>query len=251
MEPKMANDDESKSEPGQPLFGGVAPDRYVGASDAVRFVLDGTGRFATTDAEFEKFYGSAIQIGDEFEADRVLPSKPVQDAIRAALDGLTPERRLVLFPRADDRESVWIFEAIPFEAPQLADGKGVAGIFGRCDVPAGRTSLDEMLFSVTLAERLARERLGTAKAVVATIRHEISNALTTIIGNAELILRKSPSADAATSERILEIVSQGRRIQLVIERLDALTDVRTTKHYGGYEMLDLEIHPDADSPDDE
>ncbi len=251
MEPQMGKEDESRSEPDRTLFGGNAPERYFEASGSLRFVLDGNACFARADGEFEKFYGSPIRPGDEFEPDRVLPSKPIRAAIQLALDGTTPERRLVLFPRAEDRESVWIFEALPFDAPQLAEGKGVVGIFARCEVSSGRSSLDEMLFSVTLAERLARERLGTAKAVVATIRHEISNALTTIIGNAELILRKSPSSDESSLARIQEIVTQGRRIQLVIEKLDSLTDVRTTKHYGGYEMLDLELQAETDEQGDD
>ena len=251
MEPQMANENEPRSEPDRNLFGGIAPERYVEAPGSLRFVLDGNTRFASADPEFEKFYGAPTRPGDAFDPERVLRSRPVLDAIQLALDGTIPERRLVLFPRAEDRESVWIFEAFPFEASQLAEGKGVIGIFARCEVSSGRSSLDEMLFSVTLAERLARERLGTAKAVVATIRHEISNALTTIIGNAELILRKSPSSDESRSARIQEIVTQGRRIQLVIEKLDALTDVRTTKHYGGYEMLDLELQSESDEPGNE
>lgn len=242
----MANDVESAPGSSRELFGGTAPDRYLGAAEAVRFVLDGAGRFALADPEFESYYGATIARGDAFDSNQILPSRPVQTAIEAALQNQNPERRLVLFPKAIDRDSVWIFEAIPFEAPQLADGMGVAGVFVRCDEPSGRTSLDEMLFSVTLAERLARERLGTAKAVVATIRHEISNALTTIIGNAELMLRKTPVTEVATTERMHEILSQGRRIQLVIEKLDALTDVRTKKHYGGYELLELELNVDAD-----
>ncbi len=246
----MVDEHDSSAEAVGTLFGGIAPDRFADAADAVRFVLDGNGNFAMFDPGLEALYGGPIRPGDAFDAKSLLPSGRVATAVGAALDGRTPERRLVLFPRAVERESVWIFEAIPFEAPQLADGKGVVGIFVRCDVKSDRTSLDEMLFSVTLAERLARERLGTAKAVVATIRHEISNALTTIIGNAELILRKAPSTDAGTSDRIQEIVSQGRRIQLVIEKLDALTDVRTTKHYGGYEMIDLELGGEADPQDD-
>jgi len=249
----MANDVESTPDSGEKFFGGVAPDLYLQAQDALRFVLDGSGAFACSDTEFEDFYGKAIVRGDRFESDRVLPSSPVQAAIDSALSGQTLERRLVLFPKATDRDSVWIFEAIPFDAPELAEGKGIAGVFLRVDMPAGRRSLDEMLFSVTLAERLALERLGTAKAVVATIRHEISNALTTIIGNAELMLRKSAAEDKATRDRILDIVGQGHRIQQVIEKLDSLTDVRTTRHYGGYELLELdlelttELDPDPDS----
>lgn len=246
----MANNEESKADSGRSLYGGSVPDRYVDATDAIRFVLNGKGEFAQADSDFEAFYGVAVHAGDVFDSDRIMPSRPVDEAVRSALAGVIPERRLVLFPQAEDRDSVWIFEAFPFEAPELAEGKGVAGIFARCDVSSGRTSLDDMLFSVTLAERLARERLGTAKAVVATIRHEISNALTTIIGNAELILRKSPNPEAGTSDRIHEIISQGRRIQLVIERLDALTDIRTTKHYGGYEMLDLDLQPETGPEDD-
>jgi signal transduction histidine kinase len=90
-----------------------------------------------------------------------------------------------------------------------------------------------------LAERLERERLETAQAVAVTMRHEINNALTSLIGNAEMILRRTESLDAPTVSRIEEIVRQGRRIQAVLDRLEALTEVRTTTYYGGVQMIEL------------
>ena len=108
----------------------------------------------------------------------------------------------------------------------MADDKGSM----RSDPPDGADAL---------AERLERERLETAQAVAVTMRHEINNALTSLIGNAELILRRTESLDAPTVSRVEEIVRQGRRIQAVLDRLEALTEVRTTTYYGGVQMIEL------------
>jgi signal transduction histidine kinase len=88
-----------------------------------------------------------------------------------------------------------------------------------------------------------RARRDTARAVGVTVRHEINNALTSIIGNAELILRGAEGLDPILASRIEDILRQGRRIQSVLDRLEALTEVRTTTYRGGVEMVDIGEDP--------
>jgi signal transduction histidine kinase len=95
-----------------------------------------------------------------------------------------------------------------------------------------------------LAERLERERLDTTRAVVVTMRHEINNALTSLIGNAELILRHADELDETLVARMREIVAQGRRIETVLDRFDELSEIRTTTYYGGVQMIELGEAPD-------
>jgi len=99
-----------------------------------------------------------------------------------------------------------------------------------------------------LAERLERERLETTRAVVVTMRHEINNALTSLIGNAELILRRVDELDPQTITRVREIAHQGRRIQTVLDRLEKLTEIRTTTYYGGVQMIELGEEDDNTMP---
>ena len=101
-----------------------------------------------------------------------------------------------------------------------------------------------------LAERLERERLETTRAVVVTMRHEINNALTSLIGNAELILRHADDLDEQLVVRVREIVQQGRRIETVLDRFDELNEIRTTTYYGGLQMIELG-EPDPKPADDE
>jgi len=99
-----------------------------------------------------------------------------------------------------------------------------------------------------LAERLERERLKTTRAVVVTMRHEINNALTSLIGNAELILRAASELDEQLVARVREIMKQGRRIETVLDRFEELSEIRTTTYYGGVQMI--ELGQAADDTDD-
>ena len=102
-----------------------------------------------------------------------------------------------------------------------------------------------------LAERLERVRLETTRAVVVTMRHEINNALTSLIGNAELILRHGGELDDQLLARVREIVQQGRRIEAVLDRFEELSEIRTTTYYGGVQMIELgEAADPPDEPDE-
>jgi signal transduction histidine kinase len=103
----------------------------------------------------------------------------------------------------------------------------------------GSTHSDPLPAGDPLSERLERERLETTQAVAVTMRHEINNALTSLIGNADLILRRTDLLDPLVVSRVEEIARQGRRIQAVLDRLEALTEVRTTTYYGGVQMIEL------------
>lgn len=222
------------------LFGAPAPEEFSAAREAIRFVLDGLACFARVDGSLRDVYGAEPLAGEPFDASRLVPAHGVRAALAIALEGRKPERRFVLFPTSAEREAVWALDAWPVSSLQLAHGKGVAVALTRCDPDTGRESLDEMLFDVTLAERLARERLGTSRAVIATLRHEVSNALTTIIGNSELILRRSAEVESSLVQRIQEIHAQGRRIQDVIDRFQSLKDVSMIMRYGDYELVELD-----------
>lgn len=218
---------------------GSLPTRAIDA-DAILFVVDGIGRYGYFDAELAALVGDGDtpSPGAPFHAEIFIPHNRVARSIAEGLDGRIPEPCLVI-PRGSDRQGViWQLESFPMKAAGLATGRGVACLLTRSGQQKDG-KVDPMLAGEALSQRLERERLETTQAVAVTMRHEINNALTSLIGNAELILRRTETLDPLVISRVEEIARQGRRIQAVLDRLEALTEIRTTTYYGGVQMIEL------------
>ena len=93
-------------------------------------------------------------------------------------------------------------------------------------------------------ERLVEaERLAAVGAVSITVRHEINNPLTGIIGYAQLALTDRAKCPPRVVEALESIGTAGREIAKKIARLDELKEVKLKDYVGGVAMLDLGLKP--------
>lgn len=234
------------------LIGASLPDRVLSADTSVVFVLDGMRCFVYYDGELSSVYDAGEQLmrGARFHHESLMPSSRVARAIEEGLEGREVEPFLVVPRNPENRSQIWQLEILPISSARMSAGHGVIGLLSHAGEQPGGAPLDPLVYAMTLSERLERERLETTQAVAVTMRHEINNALTSLIGNAELILRRVDELDEQTASRVREIARQGRRIQTVLDRLEALTEIRTTTYYGGVQMIELgEEDPDPSKGD--
>ncbi len=85
------------------------------------------------------------------------------------------------------------------------------------------------------------ERYQVLAQVAASINHEINNPLTTIIGNAELLLMKCEEMDDYIRTKINLILNEGKRIGQIIEKLRDVKKivVKDYNKHTGETMIDI------------
>jgi PAS domain S-box-containing protein len=92
-----------------------------------------------------------------------------------------------------------------------------------------------------LREKLVQaERLAAIGQVGIAFRHEINNPLTTVVGNAELLLdRYETSGDAELLKRLHLVVDNALRIAEIVNRLKQIKVEKTVDYIDGVKMTDL------------
>ncbi len=95
----------------------------------------------------------------------------------------------------------------------------------------GQKHLREML--------LQAERLGAIGQVVITVRHEINNPLTTVIGNIELLLERYEGKDRELTNRLETVLNNAIRIAEIVKQLQSIRKDRVVEYRNGMKMTDL------------
>jgi two-component system NtrC family sensor kinase len=83
------------------------------------------------------------------------------------------------------------------------------------------------------------ERLAAIGQVGIAMRHEINNPLTTVIGNAELLLERYEQAGGDLKKRLELILNNAERISAILKRLQDMKRDRTVEYVKGVTMTDL------------
>ena len=93
------------------------------------------------------------------------------------------------------------------------------------------------------------ERLGAVEQLVAATRHEINNPLSTIIGNAELLLDHpgEPLQDEELLTRLETILNNALRIADIVKRMQDIKQDRVVEYRPGIKMTDLRPNVDSDA----
>ncbi len=194
----------------------------------ILFTIDMDGRVTAANESMEKFTGTA---------------RP--DLIGSSvLDLFTEEGRKVMrsilsgeMPLADR-----IFE---FETVKPAGRGSFLEISGRCiftmSKPLGfQMAARDVTEQKNLRELLVQaERLSAIGQIGIAVRHEINNPLTTVIGNAELLLERLESSDGELRKRLEIILNNALRIAEIVKRLQEIKRDRTVDYVPGTKMTDL------------
>ncbi len=90
------------------------------------------------------------------------------------------------------------------------------------------------------------ERLAAVAQVAVTVKHEINNPLSVILGNAELLLALTDDRDAAARAKLHGIIDQVERIQGALAKLDGLRKADAVSYQEGTLMIGLGSEGDGE-----
>ena len=87
----------------------------------------------------------------------------------------------------------------------------------------------------------SEERLRAIRQLTVTLNHEINNPLSTVLGQAELLLRREELPPPEKARRMIgEIREAGYRIREVIQKLNRIRQIATKTYLSDIEMVDLD-----------
>lgn len=86
---------------------------------------------------------------------------------------------------------------------------------------------------------LEAERLAAICQLGIAVRHEINNPLTTIIGNAELLLEEHEHISGECRKRLAAVLDNALRIAEIVKQLEGIRKDRVVEYLAGIKMTDL------------
>lgn len=107
--------------------------------------------------------------------------------------------------------------------------------------PAGyQISARDVTEQKVLREKVLKaERVGAIGEIVITVRHEINNPLTTVIGNVELLIERYGDRDKELAGRLETILNNALRIAEIVKQLKAIKRDKVVEYVRGVSMTDL------------
>ena len=200
------------------------------------------------------------------------PQLPKRWWVYCAVAYLAPSLMLQLVPAADVpyRDLVWLVTLVPAYLLSLTYGMrgAVAGLAmgtvlftaiqylvalslepedWRITVPIyvayGAIAISVGWLSEQLHEFYARaiqgERVAVISQIAIAIRHEVNNALATLLAEAQLLESGGRVLDAEDRESVRQIIVMAQRIHDAVERLTTLTSAPLRDYVGGVRMVDI------------
>lgn len=194
----------------------------------ILFTMDSNGTLTAVNREAEKFSGYT-------KSDLV--GKSVLDFLRP--EGAETVKRML------DGEGFTARQVIEFEVIKRDGNRAFIEMSARKlsknRLPTGfQVSARDMTEQKLLREKLlTAERLGAIGEVVITVRHEINNPLTTVIGNIELLLERYGEKDSDLKTRLETVLNNSLRIAEIVQKLQAIKRDKVVEYVKGVAMTDL------------
>ncbi|MEE8483830.1 MAG: response regulator [Nitrospinota bacterium] len=89
-------------------------------------------------------------------------------------------------------------------------------------------------------ELIDKKKLETVLAMAVTLKHEINNPLTGILGNSEILKDWRNLKEEEVGECINDIHEQSKRIKTLVENLAKATNIVESTYIGDIQMIDVE-----------
>jgi K+-sensing histidine kinase KdpD len=136
-----------------------------------------------------------------------------------------------------DHEGTGSYDEHDLDVLTLIAGQAAAAVRNARLLAQARDAYREL--SETQGDLLEAERLRGVTETVGALNHEVNNPLTTIAGNAQLLLRDTTSLPAGVEEKIKRIFEAARRIQGVTSRMANLIQATSMPYPGNDAILDV------------
>ena len=192
------------------------------------FTMDTEGRFTAVNKATEKFLGYS---------DIELTGKSVTDFLMK--EGIETVKRTLEGERMQGRQPR------EFEVKKRDGGRAIVEVSVRKleqkRAPGGfQVSARDVTEQKTLRELLVgAERLAAIGQVGIAVRHEINNPLTTVIGNAEILIERYEGKDDELTDRLRMVLDNALRIAEIVKRIYEIKHEKTVDYLRGVKMTDL------------
>ncbi|HYA85674.1 MAG TPA: PAS domain S-box protein [Nitrospirota bacterium] len=194
----------------------------------ILFTMDSIGTLTAVNREAEKFsgYTKSELIGKSV---LVFLTPEGAEIVKRMLNGEGLTARQMMEFEVIKRDSSHAF--IELSARRLSKKQQPTGF---------QVSARDMTEQKLLREKLlTAKRLGAIGEVVITVRHEINNPLTTVIGNVELLLERYGEQDNDLKMRLESVLNSSLRIAEIVKKLQAIKQDKVVEYVKGVAMTDL------------
>jgi PAS domain S-box-containing protein len=202
-------------------------DLFENARD-ILFTMDAKGRLTAVNKATEKFSGySKVELAGESVLDFLTPEGA--DAAKRLLAGEHKGTNRIIEFEVVKKDGSHAF--IEVSARKMFRGRQAVGFQVSARDITERKNIRELLVKA--------ERLGAIGQVGIAVRHEINNPLTTVIGNAELLIERYEDADPDLKARLDIILNNAIRIAEIVKRLEGIKQDKVVEYLRGVTMTDL------------
>ena len=124
--------------------------------------------------------------------------------------------------------------------PVSSNGSGNTGYVIYRDITETKRLQDEQRrYHQTQLELAHANRIATLGQLSASIAHELNQPLTSILGYAELAMRKVP-ADSPATPSLRTMIAEAERMAEIVRKIGKITRYETKSYVGGAKIVDLE-----------
>jgi len=136
-----------------------------------------------------------------------------------------------------DYERENVYEQHDLEMLTIIASQAAAGIKNALALAAERRAFREV--ADAQLRMLETERLRGVTETVGALNHEVNNPLAAIVGNAQLLLRKSADLPQAALQKIEAIHEAAKRIQRVTAKMASLIQACSMPYPGEHQIIDV------------
>jgi len=161
---------------------------------------------------------------------------------------LTEPAGIFSYPLRSQDSVIGVITGIAYGDRSLATEEEFVSYMAAMIVLIGRSSASWSTETPTPSDPQHDEAVRT-EAVVETgaaLNHEINNPLMSVLGNVQLLLRKSPPLDPDTVAKLAKVQDAAERIRDVTHALVRIKRAKSTPYPGGGKMIDIDGSPKQD-----
>ena len=194
----------------------------------ILFTIDTSGTLTAANRAAEKFSGyTKPELIGKSVFDFLTPEAAQTAKRMMSDDGISPRH-------------VTEFEVFKRDGTRAFIEMNARRLFRRRVAAGYQVSARDMTEQKLIREKLMKaKRLGAIGEVVITVRHEINNPLTTVIGNIELLIERYGDRDKYLVSRLETILNNSLRIAEIVKQLQAIKHDKVVEYVNGVSMTDL------------